>query len=203
MKNHLRTTMLAGLFAVVPVVVTIAVLIYVENLTNDSLTELLGRRIPGLGMLLCVVVTYFVGLLVTSVLGKWIVGKLDALLRRLPVVKDLYGAWKQISYTPGGGEGIYGKVVLIRLDSPTVRQIGFSTGVPLCEEGLICVFVPNAPNPVTGRVVFVPSSNVTVLAMSVEEAFKLLLSSGNYVPDELIALKGDDAARTVSHNAVG
>ena len=140
MKNHLRTTMLAGLFAVVPVVVTIAVLIYVENLTNDSLTELLGRRIPGLGMLLCVVVTYFVGLLVTSVLGKWIVGKLDALLRRLPVVKDLYGAWKQISYTPGGGEGIYGK---------------------------------------------------------------LLLSSGNYVPDELIALKGDDAARTVSHNAVG
>ena len=52
LQNHFRNTMLAGLFAVLPVVVTIAVLIYVGHLTNDPITRLLGFRIPGLGMAL-------------------------------------------------------------------------------------------------------------------------------------------------------
>jgi uncharacterized membrane protein len=188
-QNHFRNTMLAGLFAVLPIVVTIAVLIYVEHLTNDPLTRLIGFRIPGLGMLLCVVVIYLSGLIVTSVAGKLIVRLFDKLLTRIPLVKDLYAAWKQISYTPGGGEGIYGKVVLIPHETPTLKQIGFSTGTPLSEGGHVCVFVPNSPNPVTGRVVFVMEKDVVVLKMTVEEAFKLLLSSGNYVPSELVEMK--------------
>ena len=91
-----------------------------------------------------------------------------------------------------GGDLLRGKVVLIPHETPGLKQIGFSTGVPLSEGGHVCVFVPNAPNPVLGRVVFVHPKDVVLLAMSVEEAFKLLISSGNHVPPELVEMKASD-----------
>ena len=59
------------------------------------------------GTVLTLVLIYFLGLAVRSIIGRWALGLIDKLLLRLPLLKDLYQAWKQIAVTPGGSEGMY------------------------------------------------------------------------------------------------
>ncbi|HMO27522.1 MAG TPA: DUF502 domain-containing protein [Tepidisphaeraceae bacterium] len=182
-NTHLRDTFLAGSFALIPVVVTVVLAIYLEQQTRVVSQALIGREIPLLGLLIAIVAVYLTGLAVRSLVGKWFIAWSDRLLGRVPGFKTVYSAWKQISFTADGGEGIYAKVVLIPDETGQLRQLGFSSGKPVCEGSLhAAVFVPNAPNPIVGRVMFVELTKLTVLDMSVEDAFKLLISSGNYCP---------------------
>lgn len=177
--------MITGAFAVIPVAITIFVLIYIENATRSPLAAI-GVNVPGLGLVLAVLVIYLTGLFVSSLLGRFFLRKLDQLLQRLPLLRDLYKAWKQISFTPGGGEGIYARVVLVPQGPREQFMLAFSSLDPIAEGGdLVAVFLPNAPNPVTGRVIFAPRASLVELPISTDEAFKVLLSSGNYVPAEL------------------
>lgn len=182
--KHLRNTFLAGIFAAVPVVATVAVVAWVEGITRSVWVSLTGWDIPFLGIIAAVVVIYLLGLLVTSLIGKWLLGMIDRLLGRIPMLRDLYAAWKQISVTPGGGEGIFGKVCLISDELSGARTIGFTSGEPMPEDPeTCCVFVPAAPNPTNGRLYFVPRDRVQLLGISAEEAFKMILSGGNFIPD--------------------
>jgi uncharacterized membrane protein len=186
-QKHLRNTFLAGIFAAIPVGATIFLVWYVENATRTPLRNLFNGRldIPFIGIPIALVVIYLLGLGVTSIIGKWLLKVVDRLLLRLPLLKDLYQAWKQIAVTPGGTEGMYAKVVLVRLEGDA-RVLGFTSGdaVP-GDNDTLCVFVPNTPNPVMGRLYFVPRHHVQALDMTAEEAFKFLLSTANYIPPEI------------------
>ena len=185
MQSHLKKTMLSGAFAFIPIAITIAIILYIENMTRAPLAKI-GLNIPGLGIVLAIVLIYLTGLFVSSIVGKFFLTKLDQLLQRLPLLRDLYKAWKQISFTPGGGEGIYAKVVLVPDGRGDQHVLAFSSLEPLsASSDSVAVFVPNAPNPVTGRVAFIRRNDIIELPISTEEAFKILLSSGNYVPAEL------------------
>ncbi len=185
LQGHLKKTMLAGAFAFIPIAITIAILIYIENMTRAPLAKM-GMNIPGLGILLAIGLIYLTGLFVSSLVGKFILVRLDRLLQRLPLLRDLYKAWKQISFTPGGGEGIYAQVVLVPDGRGDQHVIAFSSMQDVGPESdSIAVFIPNAPNPVTGRVAFIHRRDIIELPISTEEAFKILLSSGNYVPLEV------------------
>ena len=185
--KHIRNTFLAGIFAAIPVGATIFLIWYVENATRAPLRKLFNGRfdIPFIGIPLAIALIYLLGLGVRSIVGKWALNLLDKLLSRLPLLKDLYQAWKQIAVTPGGSEGMYAKVVLVVLEGDA-RVLGFTSGEPVPGDAdTICVFVPNTPNPVMGRLYFVARHKVQTLDMSVEEAFKFLLSTANYIPTEI------------------
>lgn len=185
-QSHLRNTLLAGTFAAIPVAVTAFILWYVETHTQPITKLLFGRVIPLVGLLLAISAIYLLGLFVTSVIGKWILGLLDRLLSRVPILKDAYQAWKHVSITPGGKEGIYAKVVLVPDDATRGYVMGFTSGDPVEHNpSLCCVFVPAAPNPINGRLVFAKITDVIMLSVTAEEAFKLILSGGNYVPPEV------------------
>jgi uncharacterized membrane protein len=186
-QKHLRNTFLTGIFAALPIAVTVFVIVYVENATRAPVERLLGFRVPYfVGVVGAVVLIYLLGLLVNSLLGRWMIGLVDRILLRVPVLKELYRAWKHISVTPGGKEGIFGKVVLIPVENGRARTLGFSSGEPIeGDPNTCCVFVPAVPNPMNGRLYFLPMSDVQVLDLSAEEAFKVILSGGNYVPAEL------------------
>lgn len=186
--RHLRNTFLAGIFAAVPVVATVAVVAWVEGITRRVWVALTGWDIPFLGIVAAVAVIYLLGLLVTSLIGKWLLSLVDRLLGRIPMLRDLYAAWKQISVTPGGGEGIFGKVCLITDTFSGARTIGFTSGEPMPEDpATCCVFVPAAPNPTNGRLYFVGRDRVEMLGITPEEAFKMILSGGNYIPPGMAA----------------
>ncbi|HYO10142.1 MAG TPA: DUF502 domain-containing protein [Tepidisphaeraceae bacterium] len=195
-QKHLRNTFLAGIFAAIPLAVTVFVIVYVERVTREPVAKLTRVNIPFVGVLLAVALIYLIGLGVSSLVGKWLLGLVDKLLLRVPVLKELYQAWKHVSLTPGGKEGIYAKVCLIPGDGAAdAHLLGFTSGDPLPGDGAtLAVFVPNVPNPVVGRIYFVRRERCQILDTTVEEAFKLILSSGNYAPEQLRIARGQPVA---------
>ena len=182
--GHFRRTLLAGLFAVLPVAATVYLAVLVENQTRAITVALFGRYVPLLGVVLIVIATYLIGLLLGLAVGKFFVRVLDRVLHRLPLLGEVYKAWKQVSFAPGGGEGMYSKVVLVPTEAAGQRMMGFSDLETRESDAgpMVCVFLPATPNPVVGRLLFVPAAEVVALDLSVEEAFKMLISTGNYVP---------------------
>ena len=186
LKTHLRTTLLTGVFAATPLAVTIFLIWYVETVTRRPIAALFGINIPFLGVVIALVLIYALGLIVSSLVGKWLLARLDAVLLRVPVLNELYKAWKHVSITPGGREGIFAKVVLVPVENDRTHTLGFSSGEPLETNPHTCaVFIPAVPNPMNGRLHFVPIGDVIVIDVSPEEAFKMILSGGNYVPAEV------------------
>jgi uncharacterized membrane protein len=187
-KNHARNTFLAGLFAVIPLAVTGYLIYLVEINTAEITRQIFGRYVPLVGAMIVLMLVYLLGMIVRSVFGKWILRTIDRIITRIPVLKELYNAWKQISFTPGGGEGMYAKVVLIPAGGAVrTKLMGFTSGVP-CAPGstMMPVFVPNVPNPILGRIYFVDQADIVVTPLTTDEAFKILLSSANYVPGEIV-----------------
>lgn len=185
LQNHLRNTFLAGIFAATPLAITAWAIWYVEDKTRS----LFHVSIPFVGVVIAIGGLYLLGLIVTSVLGRWIIGVIDRILARLPVFRELYRAWKHVSVTPVGSSGMFEKSVLVPAGPDGVLTIGFTSGLPIpggtAADASLIVFLPGAPNPMSGRLVLVPASKCRFVDIPTEEAFKLLLSGGNYVPATL------------------
>jgi uncharacterized membrane protein len=180
---HIRRTFIAGIFSFVPLVVTAFIIWWIDAKTRIITQWVFHRDIPFLGVLISLVAIYFTGMITTGLMGKFLLHLIDTILLRLPVVRQLYLGWKQIALTPGGTEGTFSRVVLIPDESGTMKLMGFSSG-RLIEgsEPCYCVFVPSSPNPITGRLYFVPINKCQIIDMAPEEALKVVLSTGNYVP---------------------
>ncbi len=182
LQSHLRNKLLAGVLTAVPVVIIIYAAVLAEGYTQP-LTKPLGFTFPGLGILLVLVGTYLLGLVVTSLLGQFFVGIADRLLKRLPVVGMVYQAWKEVLVVPPGEKGTFDQVVLVPSAEGVGSYVGFTSGKGLAgDPETICVFVPGAPNPLTGRLLLVPRSAVRPMPVPVEEAVKFVLSTGNHLP---------------------
>ncbi len=185
-QKHLRNTFLAGIFSAVPLAVTVFIIWWVEYRTRPIAQFLFHRDLPFVGVAIALGVIYAAGLLTSSFLGKWILHIIDALLLRLPIIKQIYLGWKQIALTPGGTEGVFSKVALIPNESGRTLLLGFTSARPV--EGhpdILCVFIPSCPNPVMGRLYLVRRELCQLVNLSTEEAFKIILSTGNYVPSAL------------------
>lgn len=186
LNSPLRSTFLAGVFAAIPIAVTVFVVWYIEHATRVVTQDLLGVNVPFLGVLLAIAAIYALGLVVSSLLGKFFLRVVDRILSRIPVLKDLYTAWKQVTITPGGKEGMWAKVVLVPVEGSMTRMLGFTSGEPIAgDQETYCVFVPAAPNPINGRLYFVRRDACQLVDMTTDEAFKLILSGGNYTPPKL------------------
>ena len=189
LNNHLRQTFLAGILSAIPIAVTGFIVRYVDNKTRFITFALFHVEIPFLGVVIAIAAIYLCGLLATSLLGRFFLGVVDKVLSRVPILRQLYIAWKQIALTPGGTEGTFSKVVLIRDETGATHLMGFCSGRPLQGDvNTFCVFVPAAPNPVSGRLLFVHREKCVFIDISTEEAFKVILSTGNYVPTEIGAV---------------
>jgi len=186
LKSHLRSAFITGVFSAIPLVITIVVVWYVEKLTREPLKALFGLDTPFLGVLAAILFIYLLGVIVNSLVGRILLRWLDGLLSRVPVLKDIYEAWKHITLTPGGKEGIYARVVLIPGDGEDSWMLAFTSGDGVENNpSLCCVFVPGTPNPTAGRILFVPRDRCIPLDISAEAVFKTALSGGNYVPPEV------------------
>jgi uncharacterized membrane protein len=180
---NVRRTFIGGIFAFLPLAVTAFILWWVDDKTVDITLWLFGHKIHFLGVLFTLAAIYALGLVVNSILGKWFLRLADAIIMRLPGIRLLYQGWKQIALTPGGTEGTFSRVVLIPDESGTMKLLGFSSGrIIEGEEPSYCVFIPSSPNPIMGRLYFIRTDRCQFIEMSTEEAFKVILSTGNYVP---------------------
>ncbi|MEW5903831.1 MAG: DUF502 domain-containing protein [Pseudomonadota bacterium] len=190
MKKYLLT----GLLVLVPLVITLWVLNFIIGILDQSLLllptawhpdNLLGIHIPGLGVILTVGIVLLTGLLVRNVFGQQLLTYWDGLLRRIPFVNAIYNSVKQVSDTLLSENGnSFRKVLLVRYPHAQSWSLAFLTSVPgevsrvLDGEEYVGVFVPTTPSPVNGFYFYVKKSETIELDISVDVAFKAIVSMG-------------------------
>jgi uncharacterized membrane protein len=175
---HFRNKLFAGALAAIPLVVTVFILWFVDTKAR----AIFGVEHPFLGILIAVAGLYLLGLFVTSLVGQFVLGATDAVLRRLPGLRDLYRSWKQVALTTDVHEGMFAHVVLIPMGG-AARALGFTSGKGVeGDPSTWCVFVPASPNPTSGRLYFVASKDCVLAAVAPQDALKFIISGGSYVP---------------------
>ncbi len=193
-KHHLRTYFLTGLLVVVPVGITLYVLKIVIGWA-DSLVALLPPRlhpnsylpfpIPGLGLIITALFIMSVGIVTTNFIGKRMVALGEQIVDKIPLVRSIYVAVKQLLETIfSRDKESFKRVVMVEYPRKGIHSIGFVTGVSKGEiqdktgQKVLNVFVPTAPNPTSGYLIMVPEDDTIPLDMDVETAFKMVLSGG-------------------------
>ena len=191
MSLRVRRHLTAGLLVLVPLVVTLVVIRFLFNAIDgfsQPLTErLVGRVIPGLGLVLTIALIWLTGLLSSNLIGKKFLELFGRLLENLPLVKTVYSASKQLveAISPEGRRS-FRRVVLVEFPQKGTYAVGFVTGHgvgPL--QGSLSVYVPTAINPTSGFLVFASPESVLEAGLTVEEGIKLVVSGGVVAPQPL------------------
>ncbi|MEZ4650297.1 MAG: DUF502 domain-containing protein [Candidatus Eisenbacteria bacterium] len=181
----IRTRVVTGVAVIVPLAVTVWVVRFlflrIDGLLQPLLFELIGRRIPGAGLLVTLLLLYLVGLLVQTIGGRTLLYYAERVLLKLPFLKDVYGSSKTImeTFTNPSGKG-FKRVVSFEYPRRGCRAFGFVTNEVELPDGSfeLAVFLPTTPNPTSGYLLFLPSTDVEETTMTVDEAVKLIVSGG-------------------------
>ncbi|MFO7894983.1 MAG: DUF502 domain-containing protein [Longimicrobiales bacterium] len=188
-----RRRLIAGLIVIAPLGVTAYILWWLfttlDGILGRSLYDIIGFTVPGLGLILLVLLLLGVGWVTEATVGSKLVDWWHAALDRVPVVSRLYSATRRIAGSVFGGEErrFFRSVVLFEYPSPGQWTLGFETGqAPRAlddrvEDG-VTIFLPTAPNPVTGFLIIVPSARIIRLPVTVEEGFTYVFSAGAVPP---------------------
>lgn len=178
--KHFTKTLIAGFVALLPIGGTILGLVYLEFSLAESWLVEQPFYFPGLGILAVLIVMYLVGLVVTSFLGRWAFGLVDAVLMRLPLLGSFYATLQQILGYGEGKDAMFEKAVFVKSQTQEAEELGLITNRIQTAEGTekIIVFVPGSPNPSTGRLLLLDESEVRPLGMKVNDAFTALVSVG-------------------------
>lgn len=129
-------------------------------------------------------------------------------LERIPIIKTVYSTSKQIIgiVYSDNGESVYKKVVAVEFPRKGLYAIGFLTADKntalkeiLPDKDIVNVFVPTAPNPTSGFLLCIPKEDVYYLNMSVELAFKLIVSGG-YITEDIVKHNEQKAEQKIEEN---
>jgi uncharacterized membrane protein len=198
MMVKLRKWLFSGLLVLAPLGITVWVLQWVISTLDQTLgilpkawqpDLLLGRHVPGLGVIFAIVVVLVIGALVSNFIGKQLFKWWNSLLNHIPVVRSIYSGVKQVSDTLFSEKGnAFRQVVLVQWPHAGMWTVGFVTGQPGGElskhlpDDTLSVFVPTTPNPTGGYFVMVRKSDCVALEMSVDEALTYVVSMGVIAP---------------------
>jgi uncharacterized membrane protein len=196
--RKIRNYMIGGLLIWIPIMITVWVVRFLSGILDNSLVLLppswrpeaiVGTYVPGVGIILSLLLLFFTGVLVKNLFGGQMVAGLESLVRRIPVVGAVYAGAKTFSETVLTDKGTsFKQVLIVEFPRKGAWSIGFLTAENLEEvrartgEDMISVFVPTTPNPTTGFIIVVKRSEVVFLDMSVDEAFKMILTLGVVAP---------------------
>jgi uncharacterized membrane protein len=199
--GRLRGYFLAGLLVTAPVGITAYLAWIFINFLDNRVTPLIPVQynpetylpfgLPGLGLVVIFIFLTLIGALTAGLLGRWVVHTGERVLARMPVVRSIYSATKQVFETVLAQQSnAFRDAVLIEYPRRGIWAVGFITGVTrgevqnLTEDETVNVFLPTTPNPTSGFLLFVPAKDVTYLDMSVEEAIKMVISGGIVTPPD-------------------
>jgi uncharacterized membrane protein len=201
----LKRYFIAGLLVLLPIWVTLLIIKFVVAIVDQSLSLLprdyqpdfvLGFHLPGLGIIFGIALVFFTGMLVTNFIGTWFLTLWESLLSRIPLVRSIYMAVKQVLSTLFSPEGqSFRKVLLIEYPRKDVWTLAFQTGTGFQRpndqtgEELITVFVPTTPNPTAGFLLLVPKQQVVELKMTIDQALKYIISLGVVLPPSMAEQK--------------
>lgn len=197
--HRLRTWFLTGIVVAAPLSITIYLLWSFLSFVDDAVTPFIPERynpehylpfsVPGIGLLALVVALTLLGFLTANLVGRSLIRLGEKILDRMPIVRSIYGTLKQVfEMVISTKSSSFKDVVLIEYPRPGQWSMGFVTNETKGEiqertvEDVICVFIPMAPAPTGGFLVFVPKKDVIYLDMTIDEGMKYVFSAGLVVP---------------------
>ena len=193
----LRRYLVAGVLVWLPILATLWVITFIVGLMDSILTwlperyqplALVGFRLPGFGIVIALVVLLTTGLIVSNLIGKRLVQYWDGVIRRIPLVRSIHGGVKSFAESVFSTSNSFRKVVMIQYPRMGMWSIGFITAENVAEihdrTGVphACVYIPTTPNPTSGFIVMVPSTEVVELQMTVDSAMKMIITCGVVMP---------------------
>ena len=201
-REALRRYFVAGILAFAPIAITIwAITWIIQRLDNLLLPQVLALLMPGLeepprsprvGALFTLLVILLMGVIARHLFGHEFVKAWERLLARVPVARNIYAAVKQLfeAIFRAGDSARFNQVVMIEYPRKGVYALAFTTGETRgrlqneLDEPMINCFLPTTPNPTSGFYLLVPATDVRPVDLTVEEAFKLVMSAGLVTPDD-------------------
>jgi uncharacterized membrane protein len=194
LTTRLRRYFITGLATLLPAVVTLYLLLVVFRFADGLLGRFINRywlatygyEIPGLGLVMTVLLILAVGILSSHLFGQFLFRGMEAWFGNLPFIRRIYQPVKQLAsflFDQGEEHAAFRRVVLVSYPRVGVYSIAFvtnetTTTILGASRTLLTVLIPTPPSPLTGPVIFVPKEEAIPLTMSVEEAFKLIVSGG-------------------------
>ncbi|MBW4676133.1 MAG: DUF502 domain-containing protein [Desmonostoc geniculatum HA4340-LM1] len=209
LKQDFKNDLIAGLLVVIPLATTIWLTITIATWVINFLTQipkqlnpfdglhpilvnilnlLVGLAVPLLSILL-------IGLMARNIAGRWLLDFGERLLQAIPLAGQVYKTLKQLLETIlKDSNGKFRRVVLVEYPRRGIWAIGFVTGAisgdiqAQMSRPMLSVFIPTTPNPTTGWYAAVPEDEVVNLSMSIEDAFKIVVSGGIVAPSTPLIL---------------
>jgi uncharacterized membrane protein len=191
--KRLRNYFISGLLFWVPLGLSFVVIKLFVNLLDSIIPNkyqpetLLGisTNIPGAGMLLVVLITFITGALVSNFIGQKFFKAWESVLSKIPGFRNIYNTLKQLSDTVlSPSSNSFKKALLVEYPRKGMWTIAFQTGEYHGEveekigQKILNIYVPTTPNPTSGFFIMLPKTDTIELDMSVDEAFKLIISTG-------------------------
>lgn len=213
LKQDLKNDLIAGFLVVIPLATTIWLTITISIWVVNFLTKIPKQLNPFdgfhpilvnllnflVGLTVPLVSILLIGLMARNIVGRWLLNFGENLLQAIPLAGAVYKTLKQLLQTLlQDSNEKFRRVVLVEYPRPGVWSLAFVTGTgttemkaKLPETSILSVFIPTTPNPTTGWYAIVPESEAIDLSMSIEDAFKILLSGGIVSPEpsQLLSLK--------------
>jgi uncharacterized membrane protein len=200
LRKIIKNYFLTGLLVILPIFVTVYVIWFLIRVMDVVLKYIppkylpetyLPFQIPGLGLILVIILIFAVGLLTRNLAGRRVVHIWENMVDRIPLVRIIYSGVKQLleAFFIQKNQA-FKRVALLEYPRRGAYVIGFITGESRGEvqsktnKNMMNVFVPTTPNPTSGFYILIPEDELIILNMTVEDAFKLIISGGIFSPPE-------------------
>jgi len=198
--KRLRNYFISGLLFWIPLALSVIVIKFFLELVNNLIPQKylpeaifkLDTTIPGSGIILVLLVILITGVMVTNILGRKLVALWEKVLNKIPGFRNVYNVLKKVSDTVfNTSTESFRKAFLIQYPSKGIWVIAFQSGdyrgeaESIIGEEIMNLFVPTTPNPTSGFFVMMAKKDAFELDMSVEEAFKLVISAGVVTPNSV------------------
>lgn len=184
----------AGLLIWLPIMVTLFVIGLLVNVFDRSIALLpaayrpeawLGFHLPGFGVLISIIIIFLTGIIATNFFGRTLVKWAEHLLGKVPLVRTVYTATKQVLETMvSSKDDAFRRVLLVEYPRKGLWSIAFqsSKGVAVVENAtgrkMVTIFIPTTPNPTSGFLMMIPEDDVIELDIGIEDAMKFVVSLG-------------------------
>lgn len=187
---------LNGLFALLPLALTLGIITFVLNLVTSWLNPLktfiatyLYITFPYIELLLLIIFIFLVGTILKIFLLRTIAHSLESMIARIPIIRPVYNGIKQLVHALNfKDEASFKKVVLVEFPRKGMYSLGFITSemsptlLPINKDRYYNVFIPTTPNPTSGFFIIVPEGDIEVIDITRQEAMTMIISGGIIQP---------------------
>lgn len=190
--SNFRRRIVTGILFILPITITYLVLrflfITIDGILQPGFQAIFGKKIPGLGLVAMLVFVYFIGLLGSNILGRWLARIVHNIFAKIPIVNIIYTSAKQLidSFSTERTTG-FKRVVMVEYPKDDIWTLGFLTQIVKDENNkpMAIVYMPTAPTPQSGWMAVFDLEKVYDVDMTVQDAMRLVVSGGIVAPKQI------------------